>query len=190
MLRESLCSYTFNNTEHIEFRLFSNDDSIEELTQLLNKSYKILADMGLNYVAATQDSSTTLKRIASAYRCFIGICNGRIISTIALYSPKPSDKSSWYNKEFVAKIGQFAVMPELQKYGIGGKMMDIVEAEARNMENVKEIALDTAETAYHLIDFYGKRGYRYIETISWGMTNYNSVILSKSLEASPDSALL
>lgn len=181
MLKENLCSYSFNDKEQVEFRLFSSDDSIEELTQLLNKSYKILADMGLNYVAATQDSSITLKRIASAYKCYIGICNHRIIGTISLYSPKPSDKCGWYNKDFVAKIGQFAVLPELQKYGIGSRMMDIVENEARNMENVTEIALDTAETAHHLIEFYKKRGYKYIETINWDITNYNSVILSKPL---------
>jgi ribosomal protein S18 acetylase RimI-like enzyme len=60
-------------------------------------------------------------------------------------------------------------------------MMDIVEEEARSMEKVNEIALDTAETAYHLIDFYKKRGYRYIETIKWDATNYKSVVLSKSL---------
>ena len=181
MIQGSSYSYCFNENEHVEFRLFSKDDSIEELTKLLNKSYKVLADMGLNYVAATQDSDITLRRIKGAYKCYIGIYKGEIISTICLYPPSPSDVSSWYNKDFVAKIGQFAVSPELQKYGIGSKMMDIVEDEARNMENVKEIALDTAETAHHLIAFYRKRGYKYIETISWDMTNYNSVILSKAL---------
>lgn len=181
MLKQSLYTYNFNDTEHIEFRIFSKDDSIEELTELLNKSYKTLADIGLNYVAATQDKSITSKRIERAYKCFIGIYNDRIISTIALYCPTPTDESSWYNKEFVAKFGQFAVLSEFQKYGIGSKMIDIVEAEARNIKNVKELALDTAETAYHLIDYYNKRGYRYIETISWNMTNYNSVVLSKLL---------
>lgn len=181
MVQRNLYSYIFSETEHVEFRLFSGDDSIEELTQLLNKSYKALDNMGFNYVAATQDSSITLKRIANAHKCYVGIYKGKIISTISLYSPTPSDKSSWYSKGFVAKIGQFAVLPELQKYGIGNKMMDIVEDEARKIENVKEVALDTAETAYNLINFYRKRGYKYVETISWGVTNYNSVILSKSL---------
>jgi hypothetical protein len=60
-------------------------------------------------------------------------------------------------------------------------MLDIIENEARSIENVKELALDTAETAHHLIAFYEKRGYKYIETMSWDMTNYNSAILSKSL---------
>jgi len=181
MEHRDLYSYSFNESKHIEFRLLSSDDSIAELTQLLHKSYKILADMGLRYVAATQDQSITLNRTRYAYKCYIGIYKHKIVSTISLYSPNPSDKSSWYSKDFVAKIGQFAVAPELQKYGIGSKMMDIVEEEARRIKNVREIALDTAETAYHLIDFYKKRGYRYVETIQWDVTNYKSVVLSKSL---------
>lgn len=151
-MQNNTYSYSFNDNECIEFRLLSSDDSIDELTQLLHKSYKVLADMGLKYVAAAQDNNTTLRRTERAYKCFIGIYNNKIASTISLYSPKPSDKSSWYNKDYVAKIGQFAVAPELQEYGIGSKMMDIAEEEARGLTNVKEIALDTAETAYHLIE--------------------------------------
>lgn len=178
---KNLFSYSFNDGEFIEFRLLSSEDSIVELTQLLNQSYKMLADMGLNYVAATQDHSITLKRSRNAYKCYIGIHKNEIVATISLYSPSYSDKSRWYSNDFVAKVGQFAVLPELQKFGIGSKMMDVVEEEAKSMKNVKEIALDTAETAFHLIDFYKKRGYKYIETINWGVVNYNSVVLSKPL---------
>lgn len=181
MQQRSLYSYSFNDGEHIEFRLLSNYDSVEELTQLLHKSYKVLADMGLKYVAATQDNSITLSRVRYAYKCYIGIYKNKIASTISLYGPGPSDKSSWYSKDYVAKIGQFAVTPELQKYGIGSKMMDIVEEEARRIKNVRELALDTAETAHHLIEFYKKREYRYMETIQWDVTNYKSVVLSKDL---------
>ena len=181
MSQKDLFSYSFNNDESIEFRILSSEDSVLELTQVLNKSYKILADMGLNYVAATQNENTTLKRAGDAYKCYIGIYKNKISATISLYSPSYSDKSSWYSKDFVAKVGQFAVLPELQKFGIGSTMMDMVEEEAKSIKNVKEIALDTAETAFHLIDFYKKRGYKYIETVNWGVVNYNSVILSKSL---------
>ena len=87
MSQESLYSYNFNSNERIEFRLITTKDSIEELTQLLNKSYKILADMGLKYVAATQDDSVTLNRVRNAYKCYIGIYQNRIASTISLYSP-------------------------------------------------------------------------------------------------------
>ncbi|WIV11169.1 GNAT family N-acetyltransferase [Proteiniborus sp. MB09-C3] len=181
MQQRSLYSYSFNDDEYIEFRLLSSGDSIEELTQLLHKSYKILADMGLNYVAATQNHSITLKRATHAYKCYIGMYKNKIISTISLYGPEPSEKSSWYSKGFVAKFGQFAVAPEFQKYGIGSKMMDIVEEEAKTIKNVTELAIDTAESAHHLIEFYKKREYRYVETIQWDFANYKSVILSKTL---------
>lgn len=181
MMGEDIFKYNFNDDEYVTFRLLSNEDSIEELTHLLNRSYKILADMGLNYVAASQNCDITLNRVRSAYKCYIGVYKNKIVSTLSLYSPKSSDKGSWYSKDFVAKIGQFAVEPELQKYGMGNKMMDFIEDEARNMKNIKEIALDTAETAHHLINFYKKRNYRYIETIQWNETNYKSVVLSKVL---------
>lgn len=180
-MQENLYSCHFNGNEQIKFHLLSGEDSIKELTQLLNKSYKALADMGLHYVAATQDDAVTIRRAGQAYRCYIGTYKNNIVATISLYSPTPSDKSSWYNQGFVAKIGQFAVVPELQKYGVGSQMMDRVEEAARDIQNVTELALDTAETAYHLIAFYEKRGYRYKETIQWDMTNYKSVVLSKPL---------
>ena len=48
--------------------------------------------------------------------------------------------------------------------------------------NVEELALDTAETAFHLIEFYRKRGYRFIEYTRWNEVNYRSVIMSKTLK--------
>lgn len=176
-----LYKFCFSDNDCIEFRLISEEDSITDLTKLLNKAYKILADMGLKYVATYQDDSITMKRIKSAFECYVGIYKGRIVATASLYSPRPSDVSSWYNNDFVAKFGQFAVLPELQKYGIGSKLMDILENDAQKIEGVTELALDTAETAYHLINFYKKRGYKFKETINWGMTNYDSVVLSKTL---------
>lgn len=173
--------YPIENDGCVTFRALKSNDSIEAITILLNKSYKFLLDMGLNYVAATQDASVTLNRIEKAYKCFVGIYKGEIISTISLYRYSPSSHSKWYNEKHVAKFGQFAVLPEFQKFGIGNKMMEIVEHEASALENISELALDTAETAYHLIHYYEKRGYRYIETIQWNETNYKSVIMSKCL---------
>lgn len=182
MQQNDLYNFYINNNECIKIRLITEKDSIEDTTKLLNKAYKALSDMGLKYVATWQDESITRKRIQDAYKCFVGIHQNRIVSTVSIYSPKASANCKWYNNEFVAKFGQFAVLPELQKHGIGSRMMDIVESEAKKINGVKEIALDTAETAYHLIDYYKKRDYRYIETIKWDMTNYRSVVLSKSLK--------
>ncbi|MTI48135.1 GNAT family N-acetyltransferase [Sporosalibacterium faouarense] len=171
----------FDNNKKVVFRYLSKEDSINEITILLNKAYKSLADIGLKYVASYQDDDVTLLRVNNAYRCIIGLWENKIISTISIYTPKPSDNCKWYSNDFVAKIGQFAVLPELQRFGIGSRMMSLIEDEAKKMDGIKEIALDTAETAYHLIDYYKSRRYRYIETINWGVTNYNSVVLSKTL---------
>lgn len=181
MKKNDLCNLYLSNNECIEFRLISEDDSIEELTKLLHKAYKTLADKGLKYLATYQDESITMKRIENAYKSYVGIYKGQIVATASLYSPKPSDISDWYNNDFVAKFGQFAVLPELQRCGIGNRIMDILENDANEIESVTELALDTAETAYHLIEYYKKRGYKCRETIKWDMTNYNSVVLSKVL---------
>jgi GNAT superfamily N-acetyltransferase len=170
------------NLDGIIYREVMAEDNLETITILLNQSYKRLYDMGLHYVAANQDLHTTRKRIEDAHTCFVGILEGHIIATLALYEPKPSSKScAWYNQGHVAKIGQFAVREDLQGYGIGSHMMTLAENQARKIKNVKSLALDTAETAHHLVDFYKKRGYEYIEKVSWKSTNYESLILSKSL---------
>ncbi len=181
MNQNNLIKFCFNGDEYIDIRLISNEDSIEDLTNLLHKSYKALADMGLKFVATYQDEDITLRRINDAYKCYLGIYKGQIVSTVCLYSPKESDNSKWYNNSFVAKFGQFAVLPKLQKYGIGSRMMEIVENDAKQIEDVTELALDTSENAHHLIDYYKRRGYRYVETINWSMTNYRSFVLSKPL---------
>ncbi|MBN2794654.1 MAG: GNAT family N-acetyltransferase [Clostridia bacterium] len=170
------------NNEAIEIRPLKSEDSISELTQVLNESYKFLLDMGLNYVAATQNDEVTLIRVNKAYKCFVAIREGKIIGTVSLYNYSPSTNSEWYNQKHVAKIGQFAVLPEYQKHGLGGKLMDIAELEASCLEHITEVALDTAETAYHLIRYYEKRKYRYVETIRWGLANYKSSVMSKVLK--------
>lgn len=167
--------------ENFQIRCWCPEDSISELTALLHKSYKTLADMGLNYVAASQDDAETLKRISSAESCFIGLYKGKIMATLSLYKPKASKKCAWYNQENVAKLGQFAVMPDFQKCGIGNQLMAFAEEKARTFDGVTELALDTAESAYHLIAYYEKRGYRRVDKVQWTQSNYPSVILSKAL---------
>jgi hypothetical protein len=57
-------------------------DSIEELTRLLNRAYKALADMGFRYVASHQDAKITADRIKDACR-LIGLRDQQIVATIS-----------------------------------------------------------------------------------------------------------
>jgi len=165
----------------VTIRPLAPQDSIEELTALLHRSYAVLGAMGLNYTAVDQTPEVTRHRIADG-RCLMAVdAADRVIGTVMFYPPGRTGGSPWFERPEVAKCGQFGVDPPFQKHGIGTRLAEAVEAEAR-AAHAKEIALDTAEPATHLIEWYGRRGYRFIEYAQWRGKRYRSVILSKSLE--------
>jgi predicted N-acetyltransferase YhbS len=153
------------------------DDSIGELTDLLHRAYAQLAKMGLRFLATHQDDAMTAKRISHG-ECFVALRNGELCGTI-LYKPRAGEAGGppWYGREGVAGIAQFAVEPKLQA---NGRLIDMVEQQARE-SGAAEISLDTAEPATHLVGWYSRLGYRFIEHWQWSYTNYRSVVLSKSL---------
>lgn len=166
--------------EELVIRQFQHDsDSLDELTQLLHKSYKSLADMGFRFVASYQDKAKTFDRIKNAY-CLVAVLDKKIIGTIAYYSPSIKGGTPWYEKGDVASFGQFAVDPDYQQAGIGNLLLSHIEEHATG-DGANELGLDTAEGAAHLIRYYTSRGYRFIEYVQWQITNYRSIVLSKSL---------
>jgi predicted N-acetyltransferase YhbS len=165
----------------IAIRPIGPDDSIEELTALLHRSYAVLGDMGLNYTAVDQSAEVTRKRLAHGIGFAAVDAQGRIVGTVLFHSPERSDGGSpWLTRPEVAHFGQLAVEPALQQRGIGARLMQVVEDKAR-AAGATELALDTAEPAKHLIDWYARRGYRFIEYAQWRGKRYRSVIMSKSL---------
>ena len=167
----------YREADGIIFRYFSRSDSLEELTILINRAYATHKEKGLNYLAATQDSGITKKRIRKSY-CIIAIHDGKIVGTLTIKPPWRTKGSPWYNRRKVCKFNQFAVDPDLQSKGIGEHFNQIGEHLAVVL-GAKELACDTSEHADKLIDYYLKRGYRIIEYAQWKSTNYRSVIMSK-----------
>ncbi|MEK7951231.1 GNAT family N-acetyltransferase [Luteolibacter soli] len=166
--------------DQVILRSLRDDDSIPEITRLLHAAYAPLAAMGLRYTATHQSDETTLSRLQRGVP-FIGELNGEIIATVTLY-PTAGENSScaWYREPGVFYFGQFGVSPRLQGHGLGLRMMEMLEKESV-ARGGRELALDTAEQAHHLIQWYEKIGYRFIQYADWSTTNYRSVILSKSL---------
>jgi GNAT superfamily N-acetyltransferase len=163
----------------LQIREWAAGDNVSELTELLHRAYKPLLDMGLRFVATWQDDSITLDRITKG-KCFLATLDGRVVATVTLYDPQYTSGCPWYDRDDVAHFGQFAVEPTLQGRGIGNAMMDYVETLATK-HSTAELALDTSELAHHLIDYYSRRGYRFIEHTQWPEVNYRSVIMSKTL---------
>lgn len=156
-------------------------DSIDEITQVLHQAYRRLAEMGFNYIAATQSSLVTAARMDSGIT-YIARSESGIIGTVTYYPSvsEDSNEPSFFKSIDVCHFGQFAVRPELQGSGIGSRLLDCVENKAAE-DHKKEIACDTAENAIHLVEYYKRRGYRAIGHQQWTHATYRSVILSKEL---------
>jgi predicted N-acetyltransferase YhbS len=135
-------------------RALRESDSITELTQFIRTAYKPLADMGLHYTGTWQTDDVTQDRVNRAHTTFIALQDGKMIATIALYAAKPDHPCEHYHKAWY--FGQFAVRPDLQRSGIGSQLIELVEKHAKNA-GAKQIALDSADSAAHLIRYYEKR---------------------------------
>lgn len=160
-------------------RPLREDDSLEELTDLLHRAYKALADMGLQYLATRQDVETTRKRISNG-TCFVATIDDKIVGTITFKMPHVGHNVAWLDRPDIGHISQMAVEPALQSKGIGARLMRQAEEYART-RGLAELALDTSEQAGHLISWYKRLGYRFIEYVQWDVTNYRSVVMSKPL---------
>ena len=164
----------------VRIRPLEPADSITALTELLHRSYKPLADLGLNFTATYQDDATTLARIERG-QCFVAERNQEIIGTFTVYRPAADHQSNWYRRGDVACLGQLAVDPAYQRLGIGSDLLRRAEEAARRI-GAAELALDTAKPAKSLIRYYASRGYRVVEEAQWPGKTYVSVIFSKRLQ--------
>ncbi len=154
-------------------------DSLEELTELLHRSYKQLADMGLKYVATYQDVETSRRRISQGV-AFVAVLDGKLVGTIVFTRPEHTNLPKGKPIAGAGKLNQLGVEPSLQGKGIGRRLFVHAEEYARS-QKVTALILDTAESATHLIRWYESMGYVFEEYVQWDVTNYRSVVLVKYL---------
>lgn len=172
----------------ITIRLLNSSDSIKDLTELLHRAYKPLAEAGMLYLASHQDETVTINRISKG-ECYVAVIQEdkvdgikeRIVGTVVFVPQWVADDSNYYKQAQVAWFQQFAVELEFQQQGIGSLLLDTVEMRAREL-GAAEIALDTSENASALITYYKKRGYKIAAKENWDITNYHSVIMSKTIK--------
>jgi ribosomal protein S18 acetylase RimI-like enzyme len=160
-------------------RELSSGDSLEELTELLHRSYKALADMGLRFVATYQDVATTRERISNGV-AFVAVIRGTLVGTIVFTHPDHTSIPKSKPIPNAGKLNQLAVEPSWQGLGIGRRLFDYAEKYALS-HGIEALVLDTAEQATHLISWYEKMGYSIVEYVKWEITNYRSAVLIKHL---------
>ncbi len=195
-------------SEPVVVRRLRPTDSLAELTGLLHRAYAKQVAMGLHAMASHQSPEVTRKRVSKG-ECFVAEMAGpppavaggesapssvsRLVGTIMFQEPAwgggSGDSSGggiaasgprWFRRPDVSNFSQFAVEPTLQGKGIGLMLLNTVEARAREL-GMAELALSTAEPDTDLVTFYRRRGFRDVERFDWGVTNYTSLIMSKTL---------
>jgi RimJ/RimL family protein N-acetyltransferase len=163
----------------VTIRPLEPSDSIPELTLLVRSAYQRLADLGLRFWGTWQSEEDTRERCAEGH-CLVADEGGTIVGTVTVRDPREDGDPDWYRRPDVWVAGQLAVSPARQNAGIGSLLMGEAERHAF-MNGATEIAIDTAESATHLIDYYARRGYRKVGAVDWEGTNYVSVVMSKRL---------
>ena len=164
-------------------RKLRDSDSLVDLTNLIHRAYAPLASRGFNYTGVDQPVEETAKRISRG-QCAVAEIDGTIVGTITVIRPRFDRATRGYCEPHVASVHQFAVEPKLQGNGIGLALMSWAESWARD-QGYRHLAVDTAESAHHLIAYYAKRGYGFVEFAQWPGKQYRSIICSKKLEHAP-----
>ena len=164
----------------LTLRTLTPDDSIHDLTRLLHRAYASLGAMGLNYTAVDQTPEVTASRLAGG-QCFLAEWAGTLAGTIVVHPTRTQNECAYFTKPGVAAIHQFGVEPSLQGKGIGRALLDRCEHWA-GAQGFREIALDTAEPAHHLVRLYKGLGYAHVGHVQWPGKVYRSVVLSKVLQ--------
>lgn len=166
----------------IELRRIDPTEALEPLTAMLHRAFSGLGRMGLNCTCVDQSAQVTRERIAKG-ECYAAAHDGRLVGTVTLYAPDSDSPSAWYHRADVASVHQLAVAPEHQCSGVGAGLLQFAESWATE-RGYAELALDTAQPARHLLAFYLRHGYRFVESVRFPGKAYFSVVLSKDLRTS------
>jgi len=160
-------------------RDYGSSESISEMTSLLRDAYAHLARQGLRYLATHQDDAMTARRLGRGFPLVVYL-EGRLVGTATLYPPRYDSPVPWYRRPEVFYFGQFGVRPELQRRGIGVRILRALEDRAR-ARGATELGCDTAVQAEHLRSWYAREGFRVVGETQWAVTNFRSVVLSKTI---------
>ncbi|MCA8914631.1 MAG: GNAT family N-acetyltransferase [Planctomycetes bacterium] len=165
--------------DDVHIRKLRAEDSLDQLTLLLNRAYQRLVDLGFNYTASYQDVQTTAERIQHG-ECYVAVLDGRIVGTVNVELTGRTNPPWVRGRRDVAYASQLGVDPDVRHRGLGAKLMDVAEERARQA-GFKYIAGDTSEGADYLLKFYGGRGYEVMAHHQWEGKTYRSVVLVKKL---------
>jgi GNAT superfamily N-acetyltransferase len=167
----------------MQVRVITPQDDIVALTAILHRAYAPLAARGLRYMATHQSPADTHRRLFKGHPLAAEKA-GQIIGTITIYPPQPRASVATYRDPHTFSFGQFAVDPVFAGQGIG-RILHQAAVDYALGQGARFLSLDTAAPATDLIATYARWGYAIVEHTHWGDTNYESVLMRRTLRPDP-----
>ena len=135
--------------------------------------------------SASPDGGLTCDRRPTGlvFREFGGLVaelDGRLVGTLALWRGGPDEETERFRRADAFVLGRFAVDPAVQRRGVGAALLAEAGSIARAAGAV-EVLGDTAETATHLVDDYGRHGWPAVGHVHGPGKTHRSALLAKAL---------
>lgn len=175
--------------EHMIIREAREDD-VAPLTELVHAAYAQHAEQGLNFTAVDQTEATTRYRTFSGMSWVVDV-DGTVVATATVSVPPGEvirQLSTVARENGMAWLNQLAVHPAHRGVGLARTLFERA-CEHGVAVGARTIGLDTAAPAQGLRELYARWGFADRETIHWPGKTYESVVMVRSLEAEPLSAV-
>ncbi|WP_426404004.1 GNAT family N-acetyltransferase [Streptomyces sp. R-07] len=170
---------TASTSATVQVRRFRDGDSVEELTLLLHRAYADHAAAGRVFFASYQFAEDTQHRLSKG-ECWVAVNGNAIVGTITVSAPHSTPPGYPAPAAGGGSFWQLAVEPSQRGTGLGQRLLTLAESRIAALGST-QVVIDTSSQATELVDWYHRRGYAPIGTWRWDVTNYDSIVLMKSL---------
>lgn len=164
--------------DEVVIRLFTEEDSVQELTCLLHRAYADHAAAGRVFFASYQSPQDTAHRLRSG-ECWLAFQGKSLVGTVTVATPYVAPEG-YPASASAGSFWQLAVDPSQRGTGLGQRLLSLAEARV-TARGAAQVVIDTSSQATDLVGWYRRRGYAPVGTWRWDVTNYSSVVLLKDL---------
>ncbi|WP_338931800.1 GNAT family N-acetyltransferase [Streptomyces netropsis] len=166
------------SSDEAAIRLFTEEDSVQELTCLLHRAYADHASAGRVFFASYQSSQDTAHRLRKG-ECWLALQGTSLVGTVTVVTPYIAPEG-YPAPAGAGSFWQLAVDPSQRGTGLGQRLLSLAEARVA-ARGAAQVVIDTSSQATELVGWYRRRGYVPVGTWRWDVTNYSSVVLLKDL---------